>query len=226
MALKTSKLSTATVLAALLSMMATPVAALDLPQAGPPTVHTYDGDAGNVDRDRRDRDRHHRHGRDGISTGDVLAGVLVLGGLAAIASAASKPRETRTSYPEPRYPDRAPGYAPSGNVGGQGMDRAVGMCVDAVERQEGRIGSVDGANRTGDGWQVSGELAGGQGYSCWIGNDGRVSGVEVYGDDQARSYGDGAYDPANDRQWDDESYARARAAIGSPSPYQTAQTGY
>jgi hypothetical protein len=229
MALRTSKLSTATVIAALLSMTATPVAAMDLPKAGPTTVHAYDADAVNVNRSRR------HHYRDRVDAGDIIAGVLILGGIAAIASAANKPREPQVRYPDrypERYPDSGPRYAQTGRAGGQGMERAVDICVDAVERQQGRVASVDGANRTGEGWQVSGDLARGEGYSCWIGNDGQVNGVEVYGADrgyqrddgyEGGSYDGSAYQPADDRQWDDESYARARAAVGSPPPYQTAQ---
>ena len=46
----------------------------------------------------------HYHRDRGIDGGDVLAGVLIIGGIAAIASAASKDRRDR----ETRYPDRYP----------------------------------------------------------------------------------------------------------------------
>lgn len=198
--------------AAALSLIATPVAAMDLPAAGPVSMRAYDGDAGNVERHRR-----HRH-RDRVDAGDVLTGVLILGGIAAIASAASKPRASQARYPESR-----PRYAEPARVTGQGMDRAVDMCVDAVEYEQGRVTSVDGANRTGDGWQVTGELARGAGFSCWIDRDGQVSGIDVVGQGyDGAAYGPAAYEPVEDNQWDDATYARARAAVGGQSGYPVA----
>ena len=50
----------------------------------------------------------HRHDR-GIDGGDVLAGVLLIGGVAAIAAAASSKANRESREPEYRYPeDRAP----------------------------------------------------------------------------------------------------------------------
>lgn len=51
---------------------------------------------------------YHRH-RHGVSGGDVLAGILILGTIAAVASAASKSGETSARYPDrdPRYSVRA-----------------------------------------------------------------------------------------------------------------------
>lgn len=50
------------------------------------------------------------HHRDRVDAGDIFAGILVIGGIAAIASAASKSsREKRAreqGYPDARYPDR------------------------------------------------------------------------------------------------------------------------
>lgn len=215
-----TKLSAATAIVAAFSMVATPAAALDLPRAGPVSTGAYDADAGNTERSRR-----HRHRHDRIDAGDVIAGVLILGGIAAIASAASKPRQPEVRYPE-RYPESRPRYAEparAGSATGQGMERAVDMCVDAVEYEQGRVASVDGANRTGEGWQVTGELARGVGYSCWIGNDGRVREVEAYD----RAHGAAGYEPVEDSQWDDDAYARARAVLGEPPAYQVATaTGY
>ena len=65
MALKTNKLAAATAVAAALSLLATPVSARD-----------YYG-----------RYRHHDNG---IDTGDVIAGVVLLGAIAAIAGAADR----------------------------------------------------------------------------------------------------------------------------------------
>ncbi|WEK47399.1 MAG: hypothetical protein P0Y56_03685 [Candidatus Andeanibacterium colombiense] len=191
---------------------------------------------------------YHHHG---VSGGDVLAGALILGGIAAVASAANRGsndgdyRDYRASDPAPY--NRSSSY--SGVTGG-GIDNAVNMCVTEVERGRDRVSAVDNAARTPDGWKISGQLsgpgAGGPGFSCWIDNDGRIrnvdlgSGGQAYDDRGAASEpgsaapDDSAYDgtgPDNrpvwhgadagqDRpaaasgQWDDSSYARARAQVG------------
>ena len=91
-------------------------------------------------------------------------------------------------------------------------------------RRGDRIGSVDSANRDGEGWYVSGQLEGGSMYWCRLDSYGQVS--EVGGS------GVGYADPAGD-QYDDDYYARAREGQISqqsedPYPdddgrYQTAQ---
>lgn len=54
--------------------------------------------------------RHWRHHDRGIDGGDVLAGLLIIGGIAAVASAASKSSRDREArdyrYPEQRYPQQ------------------------------------------------------------------------------------------------------------------------
>jgi hypothetical protein len=224
MALTRNTCAAATAIAAVFSMLAAPVAAAGLPHARAATVQVHDGDVLNAERSRRHR---HRHGG-GVDAGDILTGVLILGGIAAIASAADNARE-----PEPRYPRDDRGYRePAGSQSwqGDGMARAVDICTGEVEREAGPVRSVDGANRNAGGWQVSGELDGGRGFSCWIGNDGRVSGVDVQ--DGAASY-DGAayeddgYEPAGDAQWSDGDYARARAGVSAPASHEVVQaTGY
>lgn len=167
------------------------------------------------------RDRWHRH-HDRIDAGDVLAGVLIIGGIAAIASAASKSDRDRRErdyrdydYREP-YPDERPLYRPenaprsgsSGGYVGGGIDNAVDMCVGQVERGEERVESVDNASRTADGWRISGQLSAGGGFSCWIDNDGRIRNVDL----GAGYYGSSHAEPAG-AQWDDDAYARARAEL-------------
>lgn len=186
MASRTNRLAAASMIAAAFSMFAVPVEA-------------------------RDRWRHGHH--DGIDAGDVIAGVLILGGIAAIASAASK-REREERYPPPpREPSEGyRGVATAGPYQG-GLGRAVDLCVAEVEGGFGRVGSVDGANRAGEGWQVSGELDSGRAWSCWIGNDGHVSGIDL-----TDGYSSSAAGP-EDGQWSDEAYARARAEQGEPAAY-------
>lgn len=193
MALKTNKWAAATSLAAAFSMLA----------AAPAEARGWGG----------------RHYRDRVDIGDVLTGVLIIGGIAAIANAA-KNRENTRGYPLPRSDDGYRYRTPGGyeRSDGRGMDRAVDMCVDEVERRSGRVASVDGANRNADGWQVSGELERGAGYSCRIGNDGRISDVQVTGEDYGYGYGTAPAVPVEDRQWSDEDYARARAAQDAPEP--------
>ena len=223
MALIKNNLAAATAVAAAFSMLAAPAAAAGLPRPG--AVQVYDAAAGDAHQYGYGygRGRHHHHD-DGIDTGDVLAGVLILGGIAAIASAASNDRDDDYRGGDYRYPEntryRTPDPQPL--FEGRGMDRAADMCVAEVEQRDARVGSVDSAARTGEGWQVAGSLENGEGWSCWIDNDGRVSDVEIGG------YGasaDGAGADGAGGQWTDEDYARARAAQEGPTPYEPGNIG-
>ena len=211
MALKTHKLAAATAVAAAFSLLAMPVAAVELPR--PAAVKAYDGEGLNVERDRRRR--WHRD-RDDIDAGDVVAGVVLLGAIAAIAGAAKKNRD-RDRYEELPPPPEAGddyGYRTPGAYernDGRGIDRAVDMCVGEVERGADRVGTVDNASRSADGWRVSGELEDGAPYSCTIGNDGRIGDVFV-GDAGV------AAAPTADGEWSDDYYAKARVAQGGDDP--------
>lgn len=143
----------------------------------------------------------HRHG-DGIDGGDVVAGLLIFGGIAAIAAAASsksnKDRQARadSSYRDddyrddrdyrgddtryvPRADDRSDDYRPSGSNwrSGLSVDGAVDACVGAVEQGTRSIDSVEAVNRDGDGWRVSGRVRGGNDFSCSVDGQGRVRSV-------------------------------------------------
>lgn len=92
---------------------------------------------------------HHRH-RNRVDAGDVIAGIAVVGILAAVlSSSAKKKRERETGqngYPEQR-----------GNINSE--DAAVDACVIAAETQFGDRASVRDINavdRTADGWDVEG----------------------------------------------------------------------
>jgi len=133
--------------------------------------------------------RHH-HG-DGIDGGDVLAGLLVIGGIAAIASAAAKKNQERREadyrYPDRDYRSQDDGYyvppaggrdrdqdgerygAASGDING-----AVDDCVAEIERGNRRVDSVDSVNRESDGWRVQGTVEG-RPFACTVDRDGRVS---------------------------------------------------
>lgn len=152
----------------------------------------------------------HRHHRNHIDGGDVLAGVLIVGGIAAIAAAASNANKQKRNrdyrypdnrnYPDYRYPDRnyrdyrepAPRYGePSGPSGGPpysdswrdngSMDGAVDTCVGEVERSSRDVDTVDSVSREDNGWRVDGRVEGGRYYSCSVDRDGRVRRVTVDG---------------------------------------------
>lgn len=217
-------------MAAALSMAATPAFAAPLPhserqmpsvgQAAP----TWSADSETSHRSWRGRGGWHRD-RGGIDAGDVLAGVLILGGIAAIASAASKADKEpeyrddypyRESYPYPGSPpDERYDYSQPRQRGysAGGIDNAVNMCVDQVERGSDRVASVDNASRTANGWQISGQLSAGGNFSCSIDNDGRIRNVDVGG-----GYSGAGYDYGGQGQWNDDAYARARAQSGYPQP--------
>lgn len=78
---------------------------------------------------------YHRH-RHGISGGDVLAGILIFGTIAAVASAASKSGETRSRYPERSRDDDD---RPDDNRDRRGdidsENEAVDACAIAAERR-------------------------------------------------------------------------------------------
>lgn len=209
MALRTNTFAASTAIAAAFSLLATPAAAIDLPK--PLAVEVFNDDGWNAERDRRRRwDRGRYRHRNSIDAGDVVAGVLVIGAIAAIAGAT---KDRRERYEE-RYPDddgyrsRTSGVYDRSDGRGidSAVDSAVDSCVSEAERGAERVGSVDSAVRTPDGWRVSGELDNGAAWSCAIDNDGRISDMNLgtYG------YGTAPAARAEDAQWSDEAYRRAR----------------
>jgi hypothetical protein len=208
----TSRLSAMPALAAAFCLLATPVAAAELPR--PVAVKAFDAAGDNAERSRR------RWRGDGIDVGDVIAGVVLIGAISAIAGAArdagSRDRyEDRypTSYPYPGR-DRA-GYdlpGDSGSIGAGGIDRAVDRCVAEIEGNAERIGAVDAATRTANGWHISGTLDSGSYFSCTVDQDGRISNVDLGN----RGYGTAPAEPVADGQWDDDAYAAAREDEGYP----------
>jgi len=155
--------------------------------------------------------RHWRHHDRRIDGGDVLAGILIIVGIAAVASAANKSNRDREArdyrypdqrYPQQRYPsdsdyrdwrahrDGHSGYAASaerepygsGDWRGAGaMDGAVNACAGEIERGERRIDSVEGVNRESDSWRVDGRLRDGRVFSCTASADGRIRSATVDG---------------------------------------------
>lgn len=205
----THKFAAAASFIAAVSMATTPVFAADIPvshsHSSIAPAAAYDADAGNGQNHRYYRYRPYRHRH--VSTGDVLAGVLIIGGIAAIASAASKDRDER--YRDRDYRDRPYDYrerrGDSRYDNSRGIDRAVSMCVDRIERDV-RVDSVDGVDRTGEGWRVTGTLYNGEGFTCRIGEDGRIDDVD-YGGGLARN--GTLREPVEDNQHSDDRYAAA-----------------
>lgn len=151
----------------------------------------------------------------------MIAGVLILGGIAAVASAA---KNSRDSYPnrDRRYSDPRRGDYRYDD--GRGIDRAVTMCVNEIERNA-RVETVDAVNRNARGWNVTGSLYDGQGFSCSIGENGRIDAIDygrgggAYGSDyQNEGYGHAAREDVSDRQYDDDYYAAARARTDAAPP--------
>lgn len=143
---------------------------------------------------------HHRHHRgDGIGAGEVFAGLLVLGGIAAIASAASKSKKDREAREqagdEYRYPGQqgdpqrndSGGYGNSGSDNrpewreGNGINGAVDRCLEELERGSTKVEGVDSVNREGAGWRVAGRTGGGQDFACTVDTDGRIRSVSIDG---------------------------------------------
>lgn len=134
--------------------------------------------------------RHH----DRVDAGDIFAGILIIGGIAAIASAASKANKNRDTRREDddrdyrgddNYRESAPRYGerddrPSWQEG-RGIDGAVNSCVSEVERSSNRIETVDAVNRDGQGWKVEGRVASGRSFACSVDGDGRIRSVTVDG---------------------------------------------
>ncbi|MEL7446600.1 MAG: hypothetical protein AAGK02_12440 [Pseudomonadota bacterium] len=138
-----------------------------------------------------------RDRNDKIDAGDVIAGALIIGGIAAIASAASKDRDRHYRH-DTRYRDRGDyrgynnrGYYKNSRRGGSRV--AVEKCVNAAERQARRFGGfryadvtqIRDVDRTRNGYRVKGRIVvdGARGYgrnsydrgrfTCWTDGYGR-----------------------------------------------------
>ena len=147
--------------------------------------------------------------RDGISAGDVIAGALIIGGIAAVASAASKGnRDYDYRYDRAGYGDRyGNGY---GNGYGYRDDwrgsprRAVEQCVYAAERQANRysygradVTDIRQVRETRYGYEVKGRIAVNSMGRGWRNGDdryGRGWGSDYRGwNDNLRGYDSGSF---------------------------------
>ncbi|OYX66221.1 MAG: hypothetical protein B7Y88_04810 [Sphingomonadales bacterium 32-64-17] len=210
------RLPTAVTSLAALAMAATPAGAVEMPASGALAPHlsrAMQMEAHGWGYDRYDRyDRYRGHRNRGIDAGDVIAGVLVIGAIAAIASSARN--NSRERYDE-RYPRREPAqadYRRGSRSSESGIDRAVDICVDQAERGSARVDSVDDASRRPDGWRVSGRMSDGEGWNCWIDNDGRLRSLDFGTANTDYGTGGRYQSAAASGQLSDEAYSRARAA--------------
>lgn len=152
---------------------------------------------------------------DGISVGDVIAGAVIIGGIAAILSSGDDNDD--------RYYEGSQGYGYDGqydnrgynnNRGGNGR-RAVEQCVAAVEQRAGQgygyanVTEIRDVQRTRYGLQVKGRLQVQQSYGRYGNTDngkftcqiqqGRVVGLDISGIDQRqyRGHNGGYYQGGN-----------------------------
>ncbi|MDO9369417.1 MAG: hypothetical protein Q7T68_12680 [Sphingopyxis sp.] len=108
-----------------------------------------------------------RYDRDGIGAGEIIAGAVVLGGLAAILSSGNNDRYDNRGY-DNRYNDGRYGYGYDYNRYGNSRS-AVSQCVSAVERGSRRYGRTDvtevtSIDRKRDGYKVKGRVIVNDGY--------------------------------------------------------------
>lgn len=94
--------------------------------------------------------------RDGISAGEVNAGAVILGGLAAVLSAGKNARY-QDSYED--------GYSNDGYNNSSSSRAAINQCVDRVENQNGGFSSsnvtqIRSIERTRSGYRIQGVLDG------------------------------------------------------------------
>ena len=137
-----------------------------------------------------------RHHRDRVDAGDVLTGILIIGGIAAIASAASsnnKKKRDRYERRDESYPDQRDQRDYSreddrpewqgqqrGEAGGD-INGAINRCMSEVARGSSRVQDVDSVAREGDGWRVMGSMTTGSSFSCAVDRDGRIRNVNIDG---------------------------------------------
>jgi hypothetical protein len=81
------------------------------------------------------------------------------------------------------------------------MERAADMCVEQVDRGRDRVADIEEARRTPDGWRVAGTLRSGDGWSCWIDNDGRIRNVDIGVPGYSANDGDARLAPTAGEQW-------------------------
>lgn len=157
-----------TIATAVLATSVTPAMAQGYPGGG---YHNGNG--------HRSYDRHHRRHNRGVSAGDVIAGVAIIGVLAAIAGAASKSSSRNDRY--------------RGTINSE--NQAADACASRVEQRYGaRVRFIDDVQATRDGYDVRGTIetndrneSGAQRFTCSV-RYGQVEDVRVDSDYAYRGY--------------------------------------
>jgi hypothetical protein len=141
--------------------------------------------------------------RDGVSAGDIIAGALIIGGIAAVASAGSRDRGYDGDYRYDRagYGDRyedGRGYGRDGRDGYGGNPRqAVEQCVRAAEREASRrygradVTDVRDIDRKRWGFEVKGRIAVRGNDRDWRRGDARYG--SGWGGEEHRGYDSGSF---------------------------------
>jgi hypothetical protein len=145
-------------------------------------------------------DRYDRN-RDGISAGEVIAGAVILGGIAAVI--ASSDNDRSRGYDDGRYNDRDYSRGGYDNRGygynnGNGSRRAVNQCVSTVENwangySRSNVTQINNIERMRGGYRVTGKLVvqdGWRGNNRGYGND-RYDRGDRY--DRNNGYGNNGY---------------------------------
>jgi len=176
--------------------------------------------------------RRYRRHRRGVRAGDVLAGVLILGGIAAVASAANnnrrRDRDVVVVERDRNVDRRNDRRVQRRSTGSSGLENAVSQCVDRIE-QDIRVDSVDSVDRNGDGWLVTGALFNGSGFQCRIGNDGRIADIDYGGfvssGASGGDYGENRFEGATraEGQLDDNTYFAARGNVAAQPESQSVE---
>ena len=210
------------------SMAASPLAAADMPAAAAQSPYAELTAGERIEQgqtaEHRRHHRHRHHGyryRRGPGLGDVLAGVLIIGAISHAARAATRddrPDRDREYRRDVRWNDT------------RGIDRAVEMCIEAIETQE-RVERVERVDRTPRGWQVEGRVSGGSSFLCRLGADGRIETLDFGGRPEADDdrWEDIDFEEnrrerdEDDRQWDDDRYASERSRMDRDARVQAIQ---
>ncbi|HVR92122.1 MAG TPA: hypothetical protein VHG29_13660 [Novosphingobium sp.] len=146
--------------------------------------------------------------RDGVNVGEIIAGALIIGGIAAVASGGNRNRDYDYRYDRAGYPDQG-SYGNYGNYGNNGRynqyggnpRQAVEQCIYAAERQAQRYGNgranvtdIRDVRQTRYGFEVRGRIAVNDSGRSWNGDNDR------YGNDNDR-YGRGWNNDNDDNRY-------------------------
>lgn len=216
-----------TMLGAALPVQAAPLDQQGFPAADHLSILRDAGVANGWDRDRYRYRHRYRHGRydDGFGIGDVITGIVLIGGAVAIANAISDNDDDRERYRDP-YPNHYPRnantypddrYVPDRAHDSQAeMQGAIDRCISGVERED-RVASVDVASRVLNGWTIEGALRGGGLYRCEIDSFGDIRDIRIDGQGFS-SWDRDTRQPSSYGREDDDYYTQARARQGMGAP--------